>query len=639
MSTDLLRHGDLQVRPQDDLYRCVNGAFLRHGSIRADREAAGAWHDVDDRVRFDLEHLVGTIGPGNAKGTPAQLVGDFHSSFTDVPRLAAQGDDLLIALIDEASQVATMTELSTRFGLLARHQLDSVLRFGVIADPDEPSRYLPRWTQGGLGLPSREHYQNDDLRQRYRAHVAQMFTMTGQPDPQTQADHVLDLETALAQAQLNTVDAQDVHASTRAIRLSVAASMAPNINWKALLGQLDLAAESNPEMIIAQPAYLQAISRLIMPSRLAAWRAWLAWKVISGLADYATPPLANAHWAFTDLALRGLSAPEPRQARVLGYVEHFLGEAMGQLYVERHYSQTHRIRVAAMMRHIISEYRHTFSRLHWLSPGTRQRAVDKLDHLGFRIGAPRSWHDYSTLDIRPDDLLGNALRAAGHMVESDVDRLMGHSTGEEWQIPPHAVNASYDLARNQLIVPAAVLRPPFFDPDADDAVNYGAIGSIIAHEIGHGFDDRGSRFDGHGRLWEWWRPDDRDNYRRIIAQLTAQLDESGANGSLTVNEALSDLGGLAIAWRAWRRSLGTAGDPEPQDGWTGAQRFFLSHAAIWRRIERPEHTALRALTDPHPAEEIRCNLTVRNLDPFHAAFAVKPRHPMWLRPGLRVNLW
>jgi putative endopeptidase len=319
-------------------------------------------------------------------------------------------------------------------------------------------------------------------------------------------------------------------------------------------------------------------------------------------------------------------------------VEHFLGEAMGQLYAQARYPKRAAERVERLIAAIAAEYSTTITNAHWLTQATRKRALRKLSWLGARIGAPQRWHDYSTLLIEPDDLLGNALRATSHLTETAVDRLFGIVNGEQWQIPPHVVNSYYDLSRNQIVFPAAFLQPPFFDLEADDAVNYGAIGAVIAHEMSHAFDDRGSHFDGEGHLAEWWLPEDRERYTEMVASFATQLDASGLNGKLVVDEAIADLGGLMVAYRAWRRTI-TAAEPAPSDGLSAKQRFFIAYAGIWRLLVRPEEQAARLATDPHPPAVVRCNQIVRNFDPFFAAFGVVPSDAMWLPPRERITLW
>lgn len=640
---------DVDVRPQDDLFRHANGAFLATAQIPPDREATGIWYEVNDRVQHDLEDIVASVGVGHPTCTPEQLVGEFHASFMDLPRLAAQGDDLLRELVADVYGANDIGQLSARFGLLCRHQLDSLLRFSIVADPRQPGEYIPRWSQGGIGLPSREYYlapEHAETLSVYRIHVAEMFELAEQENASDKAERVVWLETELAKSHTTVAEARDVQRALKPLHLTQVSKLAPTLNWYELLLQLDLGADGNPEMIVAQPEYLIAISALLTEEHIDDWRAWAAWRVIEGLADYGPAPLANAHWHFTDTQLRGLDTPEPRSRRVLAYVEHFLGEAMAQLYVKRRYPRQAAERIETLIKNIVAEYGSTISNAHWLTMATRGRALKKLGWMGARVGAPKAWHDYSTLHIEPDDLLGNALRASSHLTETQVDKLFGRTSGEDWQIPAHVVNSYYDLSKNQIVFPAAFLQPPFFDMEADDAYNYGAIGAIIAHEISHGFDARGSRFDGEGYITEWWLPEDREGYNEVIAAFEKQLNDlspQGAgslNGELVVNEAFADLAGLIVAYRAWRRTIAPgAYEGDEIDGYTPAQRFFMAYAGIWRTVARPEERVARLATDPHPPAEVRCNQTVRNFDPFHVAFDIKPSDPMWLRPAFRVNLW
>ncbi|MDR2619932.1 MAG: M13 family metallopeptidase [Propionibacteriaceae bacterium] len=637
----LLAWADGGVRPQDDLFRFVNGGFLERGVIPDDRDAAGVWYEVNDRVQHDLEDIVASTGTGHKRGTPEQLVGDFYASFMDLPRLAALGDTLLRELIAEAVDFDDLTGLSARFGLLLCHQLDSIVRFSVVADPNDPAAYLPRFSPGGIGLPSRDYYTDPaklPLRNAYLAHITKMFSLVGTDDAPVQAERAYALEVELAALHASTSDARRVETSAKRRRLWRVKRWMPNLDWDALLEVLGLDGTGDPYLLLPNENYLKALSALLTPERLADWRAWMRWRVVEGLADYASAPIAGAHWAFNDRWYAGIDTPEPRARRALGYIEHFLGEAMGQLYVRRRYPKQAAGRMEQLVTAIADEYASTISGAHWLTPETRKRALHKLSWMGARIGAPSRWGDYTTLRIEPDDLLGNALRATHHLTETAIDRLFGVTNGEQWQIPPHVVNSYYDLSKNQIVFPAAFLQPPFFDLEADDAVNYGAIGSIIAHEMSHAFDDRGSHFDGEGHLAEWWLPEDRERYSETVSRFAAQLQASGLNGKLVVDEAIADLGGLMVAYRAWRRTI-TTEEPPPIDGLSAKQRFFIAYAGIWRSLIRPEDRAARFATDPHPPAEVRCNQIVRNFDPFFVAFNVVPSDPMWLPPRERITLW
>lgn len=642
-SADLTRHGDPTVRARDDLYAHVNGHFQATAVIADDRPGAGLWFELHDRVRRDLDHLVARVGTGHRTGSPEQLVGDFYTSFTDVPRLAAQGDEPLRALLAEALDFSTPRGLSERLGLLARHQLDSALHFDVVSDPADDGRMLPRFSAGGIGLGEvADHLAPDraGLRDSYQQHISRMCALLDLPDPDALAAGALQIETELAELQADAETERDLSASWHPMTYEAVQHWTRNLAWLPLLHELDLAADQDPVLVIAQPAFVLGLDRLMERDRMPEWRGWVAWRVIRGLADYGPPALAAAHWRFEDVTLAGQPSPLPRQQRALAQVEHYLGDAMGQLYVARHFPARAATGLTSLVETIVGEYRTTLEHVGWLTTPARREALTKLARLGVRVGHPQRWHDYSSLRIEPDDLLGNALRAASHLTETAVDRLVGLSDADDWRLAAHSLNAYYDLGSNEIFLPAAFAQPPLFDPDADPALNYGAIGSIIAHEISHAFDDRGSQVDASGRLRDWWTPADRANFddlkRRFIASLDAiespDLPGAQLRGELCVGEAMSDLGGLAVAFRAWRRA-----DPDADE--SAAQRFFLAHAGIWRHVERPDEARFRLATDPHPPAQVRCNWTARNFEGFHAAFGTRPGDGMWLRPGLRLSLW
>ncbi|MDR1355136.1 MAG: M13 family metallopeptidase [Propionibacteriaceae bacterium] len=637
----LLAYSDATVRPQDDLFRFTNATFLTEATIPADQDAVGVWHEVHGRVRHDLENIIAAIGVGHRRGTPEQLVGDFYASFVDLPRIAAKGDALLHELVVDAAAFSDLTGLSARFGMLLRHQLDSILRFCVVSDPNEPTSYLPRFSPGGIGLPNRDYYTDpahQELRAAYRRHMLQLLTLVALPDADVIAERAYNLETELAALHESVSDARRVESEAGRRRLWRIKRWMPSLDWDAMLGELGLAGSADPYLLVPNENYLKAVAALLTTERLADWRAWMIWRVVEGLADYAPAPIANAHWEFIDHWYAGLDVPQPRKRRALSYLEHFLAEAMGQLYTQLRYPTQTAVHIERLVAEIASEYSTTIANAHWLTPATRKRALHKLAWLGARLGAPKSWHDYSTLLIEPDDLLGNALRATSHLTETAVNRLFANDSVDQWQIPPHVVNSYYDLSKNQIVFPAAFLQPPFFDPELDDAANYGAIGAIIAHEMSHAFDDRGSHFDGEGHLAEWWLPEDRERYAEIVERFSAQLSAIGLNGHLVVDEAIADLGGLLVSYRAWRRTI-TENEPEPIEGLSAKQRFFISYAGIWRILMRPEESSARKANDPHPPAQVRCNQIVRNFDPFFAAFGVVPSDKMWLPPRERITLW
>lgn len=617
---------------------------MRDAQIPTQSDGVGVWHEVHHRVQHDLEHIVSTLGTGHPKGSPEQLVADFYASFTDLPRLAAQGNAELVQLIGQFTDFSSPRALSAKLGELMRLQIDSVLNFSSVPDRYIPDRKLPRFSPGGLGLPSPEFYTESayqPIRDQYQSHLERLVDLLGISDATGVATRSIHFETELAKLRIATLEDDHFH-PTRVNRLQF---QTRRIDWLPLLFELGIGIEKDPEIVLTHPDYLRGIDDLLTESWLEEWRSWITTRVLTGLADYASPPVAATQFAFTDQSLGGLASPRPRNVRVLDHIEFYLGDAIGQLYVSRHFTESADQAVHCIISNIITEYRETLRAVPWMTSTTRAAAIDKLNHLTIRVGHPRWWQDYSGLDIRPDDLLGNAIRASEHVTKTVLDRLNGNESGEDWQVMPHVVNAYYEESRNEIVLPAAFLQPPFFDQNADDAENYGAIGSIIAHEISHAFDDRGSKFDGYGRFRQWWTPTDREQFDLVRKSFVEKLSDLSSpewpeipiNGDLTADEAISDLGGLTVAYRAWRRTKPL--DSQLDDERSPTQRFFLSHAGIWRRKEVDAETSYRLVNDPHPPNELRCNFTLTQFAPFHAAFGVKPGDGMWVRPGERLFLW
>jgi len=400
------------------------------------------------------------------------------------------------------------------------------------------------------------------------------------------------------------------------------------------------------EVDVAQPSYFAEVATLLTPSRLNDWKQWCRWSLVSALSPYLPDALVQARFDFYGTVLQGIPQLKERWKRGVDLVERTLGEAVGKLYVERHFPPASKERMDVLVANLLKAYHDSIEALDWMGTETKAEALTKLNNFTPKIGFPEVWKDYSSLVIRSGDLVGNVLRAAEFAAVDELSKLGGPIRRWEWLMTPQTVNAYYHPLRNEIVFPAAILQPPFFDPSADDAVNYGAIGAVIGHEIGHGFDDQGSTCDGEGRLRDWWTQADRDAFtertKALIAQYSAlcpsQLPELHVNGELTIGENIGDLGGLTIAYDAWRLASGDI-EPEPVDGLTGSQRFFLAWARAWQTKRRDEALRQQVATDPHSPEEFRCNQVVRNLAPFYAAFNVTEADAAWLAPSERVKIW
>ena len=637
------------MRVQDDLYRHVNGAWLATAEIPADRARSGAFLDLVDGAEVAV-HAIIEQAQAAEPGTEARAAGDLYSSFMDEAAVEAAGADPLaepLALVAQADSVAAV--LAT-LGSLERAGSGSLFRLFVDNDPGDPERYLVFIEQGGLGLPDERYYREDDFaahRDAYRAFLARMYGLAGLADGEQRADAVLALETEIAGTHWDAVRTRDVQATYNPTRWADLVGGAGESGalldaWAAGLGAPAGALDT---VVVREPSFVSGVLGLLTLDRLDAWRDWLAMRVIRPLAPYLSSEFVAAHFAFTGTALSGTQELKARWKRGVALTEGAMGEAVGRLYVEQHFPPVAKVRMDVLVANLVAAYRASISSLDWMGDATRARALDKLGRFTPKIGYPTVWRDYSALEIRADDLVGNVRRTSAFEFDRELGKIGRPVDRDEWFMTPQTVNAYYNPGMNEIVFPAAILQPPFFDPERDDAANYGGIGAVIGHEIGHGFDDQGSQFDGSGRLENWWTAEDRAAFEERTAALIAQYDAlvpegltDHVNGSLTIGENIGDLGGLAIAWRAYVLSLEGA-DPPVVDGVSGAQRFFLSWAAVWRE-KRREAEGKRLLTiDPHSPPEFRCNQIVKNLDEFAAAFALTETDALWLDPTKRVTIW
>ena len=633
---------DPTVRPQDDLFRHVNGRWLASAEIPADKHAAGAFIELRDASERAIRDIVTGLA-GSQPGTEAYLVEHMYGSFADIERVEALGLDPLAPLLAEIEAIGSVDDLLDYFGRSLRRGTGAPLALDVDADPGEPSRYALFLVQAGIGLPDEEYYrleQHAPILSAYRDHIDRTLTLARLTS--SAAGPVSALEAEVAARHWDKVRTRDMRAMynpTSTVDLD-----AGGVAWTRML-----AAAGVPELdqvIVAQPSFLADLAGLLTPARLEDWKAWCRWSLVSALSRYLPEPLVQARFDFYGTVLQGIPQLRERWKRGVDLVERTLGEAVGKLYVERHFPPAAKDRMDALVANLLEAYRRSISGLEWMTEPTRAEALAKLANFTPKIGYPDVWLDYGPLEIRPGDLIGNVLRAADFHTTDELSKLGGPIRKWEWLMTPQTVNAYYHPLRNEIVFPAAILQPPFFDSDADDAVNYGAIGAVIGHEIGHGFDDQGSTCDGEGRLRDWWTPADREAFtertKALIEQYAAlspaQLPDLQVNGELTIGENIGDLGGAAIAYDAWRIAVGDA-EPEPVDGIPAEQRFFFAWARAWQTKRRDEALRQQIATDPHSPEEFRCNQVVRNLPAFYDAFEVTNEDAAWLAPEQRVKIW
>ncbi len=643
---------DANVRPQDDLYEHVNGKWLATEVIPSDRALTGSFvtlrDEAENAVRSIIERAAAAAAQPDAElGGIAGKIGDLYAGFMDEESVEAAGATPLAPALEAIAAADSIAAVVSLMGELDRKGGDGLFGGYVNNDAGNPERALLHLFQSGLGLPDESYYRDEKftpIRTAYLAHVQTMLELAGVENAGAKAETVVALETEIAATHLDKVSLRDPQKTYNLMDKFDALELLPALElWLEALG---VSAEQSAELVVATPDFFRGQVRLLVEERLEDWKAWLTMRTISGAAPYLSKAFVDANFAFHGTTLSGTPDIRDRWKRGVALVEGSLGEAVGQLYVAEHFPETHKDRMEVLVANLIEAYRASISELTWMSQETITKALAKLDAFTPKIGYPTKWRDYSSLEILPGDLLGNIERSSAFELARQLAKIGEPIDREEWFMTPQTVNAYYNPTMNEVVFPAAILQPPFFDAEADDAANYGGIGAVIGHEIGHGFDDQGSQFDGSGALRNWWTDEDRVSFEKLTAKLVDQynvLSPTAApgefvNGELTLGENIGDLGGLAIAYLAYGLSLdGTK--PPVIDGLSGQERFFFSWAECWRTKIRSEEAIRRLAIDPHSPSEWRCNAVVRNLDAFHDTFATTPADGLWLDPAERVRIW
>jgi putative endopeptidase len=639
---------DRSVRPQDDLFRFVNGGWIKRTPIPSDAARWGAADELYERSLTSLRAIFEDATRSNAPaGSDERKVGDLYASFLDSARVEALGATPLKGELDRLAAVQSHAELPALFAHLARIGIARPIAVAVGTDPKRSTENTVLVGQSGLTLPDRDYYLLTDarmsaVRQSYVAYLTQLFTLAQLPDPAGAASRVLALETAIATRQWERARTRDRNAIYNPRTVVQLAEAMPHFDWKTYLGAAGLGAVGN--VIVQQPDYLVAVDSLLTATPVGTWREYFAAKLLDTYAPELSSPFVQARFDFRGKVLAGQQVMRARWKRGVTEVELGLGDAAGKLYVARHYKPEAKARMDEMIRNLREAYRIGIDSLEWMTPATKARAKDKLAKFTVKIGYPDKYRDYSSLVIRRDDLVGNVMRAR-QWAYNDMLAQYGKPVDKvRWAMTPQTVNAYYMATNNEIVFPAAILQPPFFDATVDDAVNYGAIGAIIGHEIGHGFDDQGRKSDGSGNLSDWWTPDDAKAFDERATRLGAQfevlspLEGAKVNAKLTMGENIGDLSGLAQAYRAYRISL--KGKEAPViDGFTGDQRFFIGWAQAWRTNDREAALRQQLLSDTHAPGEYRANVPLANNDAFQRAFGLKPGDKLYRPEGERVRIW
>jgi putative endopeptidase len=647
-----LKNFDTTASPQKDFFQYVNGGWIKNNPIPATESRWGAFNELRDKNREILKKVLEEASKDKSasKGSTRQLIGDFYYSGMDSARIELDGikplkDELAkIDAINNTNDIVALTAELTTYGITPF--------FGVYVDQDAKisTQYALQFYQSGLGMPDRDYYTktdktSQDIRAAYVKHVAKMLTLAGTEMSQSEKDAkaIMDLETKLANASMTRVAMRDPHATYNKMTTQDLAKLTPAIDWNTYMSKAGI--PSVKEVIVGQPDFMKTVNGILAKPDMNLIKAYLRWHLIDGMAPYLNSDLVNENFKFNGTTLTGVKALDPRWKRVLDNTNSMLGEALGQEYVKVAFSPEAKEKALKIVDNLKAALRERISTLEWMGDSTKKQATEKLNTLVTKIGYPDKWKDYTGLEITRNSYAQNVMNSSAYEFRRMMNKLGKPIDRGEWQMTPPTINAYYNPAMNEIVFPAGILQPPFFDPNADDAVNYGGIGAVIGHELTHGYDDQGRQFDAQGNLKDWWTPEDAKRFNErtvnIVKQFSAYevLDSVFVNGELTLGENIADLGGLKIAYLAYQKSLEGKPAPEKIDGFTGNQRFFISWAQVWRVNERPESMRQRVITDPHSPPRFRVNGPLSNLPEFYEAFNVKEGDPMMRPANLRANIW
>jgi len=639
---------DRDVKPQDDLYRFVGGHWLATTEIPADRSNYGSFIILDDKAQEEVRDLVVAASkqPNRAPGSDAQKVGDFYLAFMDTARVESLGLAPLREELARIDAIATPRDVARYIGHAQRIGVAQPLRWFSAPDKRNSTTYIGSVYQAGLTMPDRDYYLSPDakyaeFRAKFNTYVEQLLARAGERNAKSAAARIAALETRLANEQWTKVQNRDPVKTYNAMSLPEYQKLAPNIDWLAFFEGMGAPVQ---KLNVYQPSFVKGLGQLVKTVPVADWRMYFKFQLLDGYAPLLSAQFADLEFDFHERTLNGVKEPRPRWRRAVDTMDDNMGEMLGRMFVEAHFPPEAKRRMLELVGNLLKTFDTSIDGLEWMSADTKAEAKRKLSKITVKIGYPDKWRNYSSLQVKNDDLVGNAMRGAEFELNRLINRAGGPVDKGEWLMTPQTVNAYYSPPTNEITFPAAILRPPFFDMNADDAANYGGIGAVIGHEISHGFDDSGRQFDGDGNLRDWWTAEDGAKFKQRADALAAQfdgysvLDNRHINGRLTLGENIGDLSGLAIAFKAYQMSLGN--NPSPViDGFTGEQRFFLGWAQVWRRKYRDEELLKRVVTDPHSPSEFRTNGPTSNIDAFYAAFAVKPGDRMYRAPAERVKIW
>ena len=643
-----LSNMDKNVRPGDDFFSYVNGSWVKSTEIPADKGRYGAFDLLRDESQEAVKVIIEESSTGNfAKGTDEQKVGDLYNSFLDMEKRNSIGIDPLIPELTSIDKILNNNDLAVYFASAMKRGMDVPMSFGQLADFKDPTRYSIGLFSGGLGLPDREYYLKNDeisveLRQKYTEHIEIMLRLAGFDDVEKAAEKIINLETTLAEQNMPKEEARNWTKNYNAVAINDLSDLMPSFYWTGYLREAGL--QRVGEIVVFRTEYIKALDRIIKDTDLDTWKVYLKWRIVDSTASRLTSAIDNQNFDFYGKILSGTAEQRPMWRRAVSTVNKTLGEVVGKVYVKRHFPPEAKERMLILVDNLINAFEKSIKDLEWMSDKTKIEALDKLSKFTPKIGYPENWRDYSALEIDAEDYYGNIERAIEVEYKRQMDRHDGPVDRTEWGMTPQTVNAYYSPLLNEIVFPAAILQPPFFNFEAEEAVNYGGIGAVIGHEIGHGFDDSGANFDGNGVMRNWWTEEDSNEFKNRTSKLVEQYNafkpfvDLSVNGNYTLGENIADLSGISISLLAYKMSL--EGKESPViEGFTGIQRVFLGFGQVWNGKYRDKALRLQIETAPHSPSKYRANGPVRNVPEFYEAFDVSEKDALYLAPEERVKIW
>ncbi len=642
---------DKSVRPQDDFFRFMSGKWLDTVEIPADRGRYGAFDQLAELSAKQSAAIIQELASKTdlANGSNEQKIADLYNSFMDEARLEELDIQALQPDFQRIQQIKNKADLSAMFVHLAKMSVASPLVSGVTQDAKDSSKYTVSIGQAGLSLPDRDYYLKLDdakfksIREAYLIHVEKMLSMSGNSNAKKAAASIMTLETEIAKIQWSNVENRNPVKTYNKVEIAKLSELLPSFDWNKYFAEMGTAGKTD-YVIVRQPNYLSAMDKIIHDTPIEVWQDYFSWRVLNAYAPYLSKRFVDQDFSFSSVTLRGIPQNQPRWKRGVNRVEEAVSEALGQLYVAKHFPAENKARMQTLVNNLLLAYKQSIETLPWMGEATKKEALTKLSKFTPKIGYPDKWRDYSQLKIVKGDLVGNIKAGRSFAYQRQINKLGKPVDRAEWGMSPQTVNAYYNSRQNEIVFPAAILMPPFFNPEADDAVNYGGIGAVIGHEVGHGFDDSGSQSDGDGNLRDWWTAEDKTNFSKLTDAMVAQygnyspIEGYKVNGKLTLGENIGDNSGLSIAFKAYQISL-NGKKPPVIDGYTGNQRVFMGWAQVWRGKARDAETIRLISTDPHAPGMFRANGPLTNMPEFYEAFNVKAGDKMYVEPAKRIRIW